>query len=217
MNTPSTPDQNLEHFTDRELFTKIWIHPRKVFRFIEAKKYDKFVYILLVLAGIVRGFDRAIDKNLGDKFSLIAILGLGIIVGGLFGWISYYIYAALLSWTGKWIGGRTDTRALLRVLAYGSIPSIIALIFFIPQIGIYGIELFRENGDLIEGTLIENMAFWGAVFLEMILAIWTLVLIIIGTAEVQNISIANAILNLLLPIIVIVLPILIIAGIFSVL
>ena len=217
MSEDNLHNAEIEQFTGREIFTKIWIFPRKVFRFIQAKKYDEYVYILLILVGIVRGFDRAIEKNLGDNLSLGAVLGFSIIGGGLLGWISYYIYAALLSWTGKWIGGRADTRALLRVLAYGSIPSIVALIFFIPQIGIYGIDLFRENGDLIEGTLIENMAFWGAVFLEMILAIWTLVLIIIGTAEIQNMSIATAILNLLLPVIVIILPVLIIIGIFSVL
>jgi hypothetical protein len=35
-----------------------------------------------------------------------------------FGWISYYIYAALISWSGKWMNGKGNTQLILRILSY---------------------------------------------------------------------------------------------------
>lgn len=215
MNTPSTPDQNLEHFSNKDIFSKIWVFPRAVFRFIEAKKLDEYVYILLILNGICNAFDRAVDRNLGDHLSLgVIILGC-VLLGGLLGWISLAIYAALLSWTGKWVGGQADSKSLLRVLAYGTIPSIVASIFLIPQIGIYGIALFQQDGDITGGSVLQNVVFWGAMFLEVVLAIWSFIITLIGVSEIQQISILKAFLNLLLPILIFVVPLLIIAGIFS--
>ncbi len=74
-------------FTDKDIFTKIWTRPREVLGFIHENKYDKYVAVLLFFAGISRAFDRAVMRNLGDNTSLLAILGLCIIMGGLLGWI----------------------------------------------------------------------------------------------------------------------------------
>ena len=96
-------------FSDTEIFIKIWTKPREVFRYVHESKYDKYVGILLVFAGISGAFDRAVGKNLGDHLSLITILGICIILGGLLGWISNYFYSALISWTGKWLNVKADT------------------------------------------------------------------------------------------------------------
>ncbi|MEZ4849771.1 MAG: hypothetical protein R3B93_14385 [Bacteroidia bacterium] len=39
-------------FSDKEIFTKIWTSPRRVFQYLEENDYDKFVTSLLALAGI---------------------------------------------------------------------------------------------------------------------------------------------------------------------
>jgi len=92
---------NLESISGKEIFSKIWTKPREVFKFINDRHYGKYVNLLLLLGGISRAFDRASTKNMGDQMSILEILGVCIIIGGLLGWISYYFYAALLSWTGK--------------------------------------------------------------------------------------------------------------------
>lgn len=88
-------------FTDKEIFTKIWTNPRQILKFINEYHYDKYLYILLFFAGISRALDRVNHKQYGDDPSLIKVLTLSIIIGGLLGWISYYIYSALISWTGE--------------------------------------------------------------------------------------------------------------------
>lgn len=209
-------DKN-SNLTDKDLFTKIWTSPRQVFKYINDNHYDKYVTALLVLSGISRSFDRASMKNMGDKMSIWAILGLCIIIGGLLGWISYYIYAALVSWTGKWLKGQGDTSSILRILSYAMIPSIIALIFLIPQIGIYGVEMFKEDGDITSAGWLSNIFVYGSMILEFILGIWTIVFCIVGVSEVQKLSIGKSILNLLLPVIVIIVPILLLVLLFRIL
>lgn len=200
-----------------DIFFKIWTSPREVFKFINDYRYEKHVTLLLVLSGIARSFDRASMKNMGDHLSIWAIIGLSIVIGGLFGWITYYIYAALISWTGKWLDGKGDTQSILRILSYALLPSIVALIFLIPQIAIYGNEIFKSDGDIYSSGLFGNIVFYTSLLFEVILSIWTIVLCVIGLSEVQKISIGKSILNLLLPIIIFLSIILVIVLIFKLL
>jgi hypothetical protein len=82
----------------------------------------------MLLAGISSAFNRAAIKSMGDEYSLLTVLAICIVLGGLLGWLSYYIYAVLMSWTGKWLNGKGDKDSLLRVISYAMIPSIAALL-----------------------------------------------------------------------------------------
>jgi len=184
-------------FTD--IFTQIWTSPRKIFKRINDENYSKYVVILLALSGISRTFDQASAKNLGDDISIRGILGICIIAGGFIGWITYYIFAALISWTGKWLKGEGNTKSILNIIAYALIPSIIALVFLIPQISIYGNEMFKSDGDIISAGLIFNILVYQSLFFEFAFGIWTIVLLVIGISEVQKLSIGKSIINILLP------------------
>lgn len=203
--------ETYDTLTDTEIFTKIWTEPRRVLKYINETKYEKYFYILLFLAGVSGAFDRAANKNMGENASLFGIVAGCVILGGFLGWLSYYIYAALLSWTGKWLDGKGNTDSIYRILAYAMFPSVVSLLFLAPQIAVYGIDLFRQDGDLVNAGLFGNIIFWSSLSLEVVLGIFTLVFSIIGISEVQKISIGKSILNLLLPLLIIVGPILVIA------
>lgn len=203
--------ENYDTLTDTEIFTKMWTEPRRVLKYINETKYEKYFYIILFLAGVSGAFDRAAIKNMGENVSLLGIIAGCVLLGGFLGWLSYYIYAALLSWTGKWLDGKGNTDSIYRILAYAMFPSVVSLLFLVPQIAVYGIDLFRQDGDLVNAGVFGNIIFWGSLSLEIILGIFTLVFSVIGISEVQKISIGKSILNLLLPLIIIVGPILIIA------
>lgn len=200
--------------SDREIFTKIWTSPRRVFKYINDNQYDKYVTVLLIFSGISRAFDRASMRNMGDDLSLWGIIGICVVFGGLLGWLSYYFYAALVSWTGKWLNGQGNTTSILRILSYAMLPSIIALIFLVPQIGVYGVEIFKEEGDITSAGLLSNIFVYGSIFLEFVLGIWTIVFSVIGVSEVQKLTIGKSILNIILPVIVIAVPILILVLLF---
>jgi hypothetical protein len=174
---------NTNSISEENIFTKIWTSPRDVFKFINTYKYDKYVTVLLILAGVSRTFDRASMKNMGDNFSIWGIIAYCIIIGAVFGWITYYLYSALISWTGKWINGKGNTDSILRVLSYALIPSIVSLLLLIPQIIIYGNEIFKSDGDITSGGIVSNIIVYGSMIIEFALGIWSLVLCVIGISE----------------------------------
>jgi hypothetical protein len=185
--------------TDKQVFTEIWTNPRMVFKYINENRYEKYMIALLFLAGVSSSIDRASLKNMGDKSELLSIIGLSIVLGGLFGWISYYLYSAMLSWTGKWLDGQGDTKSILRVLSHALLPSIISIVFLIPQIAVYGNEIFKSN-----------IMVYSCMAVDVVLGVWTMILCVLAISEVQKLSIGKSILNLLLPLFVIIVPILLI-------
>lgn len=202
--------------SEKDIFIKLLTSPREAFKFINDYKYEKHLYILLFLAGMVRTFDRASTKNMGDNYSIWTIIAICVIFGGLFGWITYYIYSALVSWTGDWMNGKGDTQSILRVFAYAFFPSIFILILLIPQIAIYGNELFKSDNDLYSLASMESIVLYVILFVEFALGIWSLILCVIGISEVQKLSIGKSILNLLLPAILFVFIILVLVLLFQV-
>lgn len=207
-------DNYSEIIEPKEIFYKLLTSPRDAFKFINDYKFDKHVTPLLFLAGIVQAFDKAMSKNQGDNFSLLGLMAFCIIFGGLFGWIGYYIYAALISATGKWLKGRADTQSILRILAYSLFPTVFILVLLIPQIAIYGNGMFQSDYDTSDTGLINNIVYFGLLLGSVALGIWSFVLSIIGIAEAQKFSIWKALLNLLLPIFCFVAIILVIALLF---
>ncbi len=197
-------------FTFEEIVTEIWTNPREVFRFIHAKRYEQYMLPLLMAGGVSRAFDRASINDAGDTLPLLGVILSCIVSGVLFGWLTAYIYAALISWTGGWLDGDADRRSIMRVIAYASIPAIIGLALIVPQVILYGEEIFKEDGDIISGGIATNIIYWGVIILEMILGFYAFVLHVVGLSEVQGFGIGKAILNLLLPILIIFVPVLLI-------
>lgn len=95
----STDEQ--ESFSDKDIFIKIWLSPRKVFKYILENHYEKYTVLLLILAGISSAFFNAIEKDIGFQFSFPTIILICVIGGGLLGWLYLYIFAFMLSWTGE--------------------------------------------------------------------------------------------------------------------
>ena len=190
--------------SEKEIFRKIWMSPRSVFKFINDNKYNELTTVLLIFAGITSSLNNASGRNLGDYVPLWAVLIACVVGGAIFGWISFYIYAALLSWTGKWLKGTGNTTSLLRMMSVAFIPSLVIIFIFILRIALYGNEVFQSNIDLFgKGALTIGIYAFTA-FVEVALGIWTLAILVIGISEVQKLSVWKSILNMILPVIVLI-------------
>ncbi len=200
--------------TDKEIFTKIWTAPRMVFKFIEAHKYEGNQTILLVIAGIAGALQRASDRSLGDDADLLMVIVTSLVAGVLTAFIFYPFYALLVSWTGKWLKGKADTASVLRVFAFSSIPSIFVLILTVLAILFLGKEFFLSETSLLFESTPHTIIFLGLLIPQVILAIWSLILFVIGLSEVQQFSILKAIINIILPILIIAIPLLIVFNIY---
>jgi len=208
----------VQSFSNFEILREIWVLPREVFKFLDYTNNDKLLNYLLFLAGVLGGFNRASNNNLGDTQDLIYIIMIAVAFGGGLGWISYYLYAALLSWTGTWMGGKGKTKQLLRVVAHGMIPAITTLFLLVIQMILFEEDIFRSNFDTTDYSGLGRIIFWTTLIFQFLLGIYTIILIVIGISVVQNFSMLKAFLNTLLPailIIGIVLLILLPFGIFG--
>jgi hypothetical protein len=186
--------------TDEAIFATIWTSPRRVFRFINDNEYDKHVKVLLVLAGITNALEGFKDLAL----PLILFIGLSILVGAIFGWLSCYISAVLVIWTGRWIKGKGEVSDLVRVFAYGGLPSAIGLIFIIAEIFVQRSE--AEWNSMVPAA--SNVFTYGFRGVQIVLWTFTSVFAVVGISEVQKFSIGKAILNWLLPALLFLVPVL---------
>lgn len=198
-------------YSNATLLRMIWTQPRAVFRYINTQDYRHYFFVFLALAGISNALDRAVLRDMGDSYSLGTILMLCILVGGLLGWISIYIYAWLLSISGTWIKGKANHSEIYRVIAYALLPAILGILLYIPQIAVFGNGIF-QSGPLENSGIAEMAIYWTTLVLELVLGIYTLVFMVSAVAEVQQFSLGRAILNLIMAVLVVVVPILILVG-----
>lgn len=206
-------DHNPIKIDEDNLLKQIWLEPTATLSYILQNCPEKNVILFLVIGGISRAIDRASLKDMGDDLSTIYILTIAFVVGGLFGWMTYYISAWALSVTGKWLNGNALPASFRTVLAWSLVPTICTLFLLIPRVLIFGDDLFRsvpENPFPYFDTIYLSFA-----FAELIFGIWSLVILVQGIKLIQEFSTGRAILNLLLPIFVFIGIILILALFFS--
>ncbi len=184
-----------------EIFKLIWFHPRKIFNYIETHQYKKNISLLLFIGGAYDFLSRAIDKNLGDKIPLFAIIFITLFGGYIMGCIKYYVFSFIFSWIGKILKGNANTESYLKVFVYGSIPLTFSLLTIISSTLFFKIELFQSN-TMILHNIPSEIIFYGTVALQTIFSIWSFILIVIGISEIQKFTIWKALLNLLTPILI---------------
>ncbi len=118
------------------------------------------------------------------------------------GWISYYLVAYFLSIAGDLMKGKATDGDFRTVVAWSLVPSIVSLFIIIPQFIIYGSG--SNSYDFEAYFVTENLLLAVFILIKAILAIWSIVILVKGVAYIQQFSIGKAILNILLPFIVIV-------------
>jgi len=197
-------DHNEIALSDKDIFTKIWMSPREVFKYINDTRYAKFTTMLLIFGGITHALNNATSRNMGDLLPLWGVLMACVIGGAVFGWLYFYVYAALMSWTGKWLKGVGNTRSLFRMMSYAMIPSLVVLFTFILRVVLFGNNEFQRNVDMFENAFLTTSVYTVTAFIEIVIGVWTLVILVIGISEVQKLSIGKSILNLILPVLLLI-------------
>ncbi|OIQ27225.1 MAG: hypothetical protein BM564_13100 [Bacteroidetes bacterium MedPE-SWsnd-G2] len=182
--------------TNRLIYSLI-IHPKATLQYILEKCPSKYVFPLLLIGGIANVFQQASENGKGDHSSLEVIVISSIIAGAIFGWIGYFIFAWALSVTGKWMGGKANFEEFKTVLAWAQIPSIFYLILIVPQILIFGLDLFKT--EFSQESEVKDIIILGFALIELGLGLWSLVISVIGIKIIQGFNTVKAIVNLIMP------------------
>ena len=197
---------------EKDLFFTIWTKSAETFNYIFKSSPKKYVNGIITVYGIT----NALALNLLFLLNHVRISFLLSIViallGWLFTWLAVYSDSALMSWSGKWIGGRADLDQFVTVSAWSFVPSIASIFPIAIQ------AIFFDNTSSYFLTDEQNVFLISLYYLILAakigLAVWSLVIFVKGTAVLQQFSFRKAVLNIILSLLIIIVPIIIIGGLF---
>lgn len=202
--------------TDYDVFKTILTKPREAFKYILKKNYSNYFYTILALAGMSSALNSYVSEDKIYSNSIYYVLPINIILSALLGWIFIYIYAALISWTGKWLGGKGNTDTIYKIITYSSITSVfsivlnIILLFYLKLTSTYDGETIYFENDF--GIFI----YYALIGIFLLTSIYSFGILAIGISEVQKLNIGESIFNIFLPILLLMIPILFIFLLISI-
>lgn len=180
-------------------WTRLWRWPRATFRTLldEAPTYS--VLTLAILGGIPSGFAQALKFNAGAFMSLPLVLLLSLLLGGLLGLLELYVLGWLIAFSGRWFGGQAGPLQVRAIVAWSNLPNVIGLLSWLVMLLVLGPALFlpKEPALIMQHPLSPLLTL--ASLAQVILAIWSLALMVIGVGVAQSFTLGKTLLSLLAP------------------
>lgn len=192
-------------------WVSMWTKPRATIQQIVDTNPQRLVLLLAAAAGFGQALDRASINSIGDRLDWPIIFIVAAVGGPIAGVIGLYIGGALIHWTGTWIGGKTSAENIRAAIAWSSVPMLWALVLWIPELALFGQELFTAETPVIDADTTLNSAFLAFGAVEVTIGMWTLIVYLKCLGQVQGFSAWKALGNSILAGLVIIVPILIIA------
>ncbi|MFN3193778.1 MAG: Yip1 family protein [Aureliella sp.] len=190
-------------------FQSIWTRPRVTVRQIISTNPSLHVILLACLGGVGQTLDRASTRNAGDQLSLGVILLLALVLGPIAGLFSVWIGSLLILLAGKMIGGKSNFQNITTAMAWASVPAVFALPLWIPQILMFGADMFTEATPTLDANPVLTVPFFGIAMAEIVLGVWAFVLLCNTIAEVQGFRSAwSGLGNILLAALILIVPLL---------
>jgi hypothetical protein len=182
----------------------IWVEPKQTIRSI-VKTDPKFGFVILsAIYGLPMALNLAQNFSLGFQVPLWAIVVGSLIVCTILGMIGISISTWLLHVTGRWIAGKGSYQTIRTAVTWSNVPNIVTILMWIILLSVFGGALF--NKQFSETHFIGYQA--GIVFivflLQTIVSIWGFIILLQGLSEVQGFSVWKALLNVLIPFVIVV-------------
>ena len=193
-------------------WVRMWISPRATMRVLLDTDPKKDVLLLMIAAGLGTYLSASIAKGLGGFLSLSSIIILTLVFGPVMGFIRLYIGAALLRWTGSWIGGKGNAIQVRSALAWSMVPEVLLLIILGIAIVIFGNTLFLSSALQGETSVYVPLFVQGFRIVRILLSIWGVAILVVCLSEVQKFSLWKSLANLLLSTLVVIVPAIIILA-----
>ena len=181
----------------------MWTKPRATIRQIVAADPRRLVLALAAVAGISEGFDIASNaREFLDVTILPAVLSFAAVSGAILGICGLYICAAVVRWTGIWIGGQASSLHIRAAIAWSRLPVVWIAPLWLPMTALYGQELFTDKAPALDATVggqpamaLSLLCFYLAGFVA---ELWSFFLLLKSLGEVQGFSAWKALGNLIL-------------------
>jgi hypothetical protein len=164
----------------------IWTRPRGTVRRLVDTDPTRAVVLLTCLGGVAETLDRASTRNAGDSMPFLSILVMAGVLGPLFALVGLRISTFLTRTAGAWLGGTATPESLRTAIAWATVPSLATSTMWIPQLALFGSEMFTSETPRIDANPSLAMLLLGSGLVEMAGGIWSLVTACHTIAEVQG-------------------------------
>ena len=193
---------------------EMWTHPRETIRSIV--KYDpKYRFFWLsALYGLPLMFNIAQSFSLAERFSLIGVLLIAVILSVFVGMIGISIGSLLVFWTGRWIGGKSSYDNIRAAVAWSNVTNIVNLCVWLILLGVFGNEVFLSGFAQKVFAGYQSVIIFLVFLAQAVVAVWSFVILINGISEVQGFSNWKALLNIIIPFVMVVIVLWVLGWLF---
>jgi hypothetical protein len=176
-----------------------------------------------MLAGVAGALSRRTLFASQDGADAILALILSLVLGPIGGIFSLFLGGALLSWSSRLIGGVSVTPVVRAALAWSYVPLIFGQLLVIPEMILFGREIFSTNKPQFHAKIASDPQFAtfavSAIYflagLSLLFLFWAIMLLLHTLAEVQQFSVWKALLAVVIALLVVATPLtLLLGGIF---
>ena len=176
---------------------KLFERPMSAFRTIAIAEHKNYGIILSALAGVSMAFVSLWALKAGEyDHTLISVISLGVTVGPVAGILVVLFLALCLKFFSQCIGRFSSFRNAFAVMAYSTIPLVIALLFVFPiELLTFGNFFFMSNPS---PYLLKPLSYVTLLSLHAGFALWSSLLALIGVKMLLDTSWSRAMLVMLL-------------------
>ena len=139
------------------------------------------------------------------------IFALAIPVGMVAGVIALYLGAALIRWTGSWLGGQASAGEVRAALAWGHLPVYFAAVLWLPYLGFFGNEIFMSEMPSVQARPWLLLVLLNLAVLEKGLVVWGLVTLVLAVAEAHRFSGWRSLGSIVMAVLVLIVPLMMLA------
>ena len=172
-------------------FLTIWTKPRATIRGIVDSDPTYAVIPITLVSGIVVALGIvAATGQAGKLLPLWAILGMAVVLGPIVGLVFLYIGAWLVRVSCRVLGRGADLANVRATLAWSMVPILATIPLWLARLVVFGAKTFSAELPSFDAH------FWQRIFLllalgltELVLQIWSLVILLVGLEETQGLSV----------------------------
>ena len=186
-------------------FLSVWLHPKQTARYVIEQKSLFYVIMLVIFGYIASAFSGFENTELYPDFSYVWIFLIVLILGPILGIIMMFITSGITFFVGKLLKGTGSFWDIFKACSLSSIPAIITGPLYI-------LWMFVSPESFFYAT--ETSAFAIVMGIIMIvIAIWSVVIIVAAVAEAHQFSIMRSIVTLIIPAILLVIFIFVVIAV----
>lgn len=170
---------------------RIYFSPRVVVRrgLAEREKNKRYLIGLVYLFGVCFILVQAFFRTLGDHIDITWILASSVMFGFPIGLVLWLMYSGIFYWIGRLLGGCGEWEELRIATAWAFIPYVSRLIIGLPQILLFGQELFKSYTVQIELNLLLLLLYVFFMILNIIFVLWFFFVLFVSIAEAHQFTI----------------------------